>query len=145
MLTKRSFGLMASTAALMLAGVFALVMAGCSPEQQGPVDPVDSVDPASAELITGPITANRTLGIAGGTKAYKVDSRVEVNSPAILTVLPGTTIYFTGAGAGFRINTGAMLKMGEGGTASSPVILTGVGNGKGSWGGIYFMGSRQPM
>lgn len=98
--------------------------------------PVDSV-------IEGNISSNVTLS---STKKYLLRGFVNVNSPAVLTIEPGTIIYGEKDSKGtLIINRGA--KIIANGTKQRPIVFTSqqpVGQrGPGDWGGIIIAGNAR--
>ncbi|MGH7498422.1 MAG: hypothetical protein ACREL3_06175, partial [Gemmatimonadales bacterium] len=95
-----------------------------------------------AAVVTGPITASRTLFV---DTVYTLSGYVKVQSGATLTVQPGTRIEgdTTTAGSSLWILRGA--KIDAQGTADKPIVFTSArapGNRKpGDWGGIIVIGN----
>ena len=100
-------------------------------------------------VITGPITANRTLF---ADTVYTLSGYVKVQNGVTLTIQPGTKITgdTTAPGSSLWILRGA--KIDAQGTAAAPIVFTSArsaGNRKpGDWGGIIIIGNgiinRQP-
>lgn len=92
------------------------------------------------EVIEGTISANRTLT---ANKKYLLKGFVNVNTPAVLTIEPGTLIYGDQETKGaLIINRGA--KINANGTAQRPIVFTSqkpIGErAAGDWGGIIIAG-----
>jgi plastocyanin len=97
------------------------------PESVTPVMPV-APDPGPAPGVetelTGNITTDTTLGRAGERTAYVWNGNtMNVQNNATLKILPGTTITFTNAGGGIRVDNGATLIM-----SGAPVLLDAQNN-----------------
>ncbi len=96
----------------------------------------------TAAMLTGPITASRTLF---ADTVYTLSGYVKVQNGATLTIQPGTTIVgdTTQAGSSLWILRGA--KIDAQGTADAPIVFTSArspGNRKpGDWGGIIIIGN----
>jgi len=116
----------------------ATMVAGCSDDNTGP-GPGPST---GAALLTGPITANRTLS---ADTTYTLSGYVKVQSGATLTIPAGTKIVgdTTVTGSSLWILRGA--KIDAQGTATAPIVFTSArsaGNRKpGDWGGIIIIGN----
>ena len=95
-----------------------------------------------AAVVTGPITASRTLF---ADTVYTLSGYVKVQNGATLTVQPGTRVEgdTTQAGSSLWILRGA--KIDAQGTADAPIVFTSArqpGNRKpGDWGGIIVIGN----
>jgi len=111
------------------------------------------------EVLTGPISSNRTLGVLYGRKnyVYNGSSMLAVQNSAVLTILPGTTIRFSNPNGGIRIDNGSAL-IAEGlpkllDSGGSIIQIGGVdldghiklygGTGKGYWTGLAFSTSTE--
>jgi len=105
----------------------------------------NSADELNPEVVTGQwtdpyvgeISSNITIG-GGDLKEITVYQMMVVTSGAVLTIEPGTTLFFA-SGAGIAVQSGAMVAEG---TALHPVVLTSVNDTGGSspapgdWDGI---------
>lgn len=95
---------------------------------------------ASADLpidtIQGHITANKTLDSG---HVWIIKGRTSVDSPAVLTIEPGTTIKGQYSSQGtLAIRTGA--KIVAAGTKAKPINFTSTEEKRGGWGGIVILG-----
>jgi hypothetical protein len=122
----------------VLASSAAVAAVGCSSDNGGNGP---SPQPGAA-VITGPITANRTLS---ADTTYTLSGYVKVQSGATLTIPAGTVIVgdTTVTGSSLWILRGA--KIDAQGTATNPIIFTSArasGTRKpGDWGGIIIIGN----
>lgn len=97
----------------------------------------------STETITGPITANTTFS---ASKYYLLKGNVYVQSPAVLTIEPGTIIF------GDKVTKGALIinrgaKIHAVGTEAAPIVFTSSApatfRNYGDWGGVVLLGKAQ--
>ena len=95
-----------------------------------------------SDPYTGEITMDTTIG-AGDQKEIAIDQTIVITSGAILTIEPGTTLYFA-TGMGIEIQSGALI---ADGTALFPIILTsdrdqsGDSPAPGDWTGVTISGA----
>lgn len=86
------------------------------------------------EVIDANITSSRTLTNRSSGIDYTIDGCLEVDG-ATLTIEPGVKIQFTQNSCLNMMNFGALKAVG---TATEPIIFTGVQATKGFWEGLYF-------
>lgn len=122
---------------IALAGIFA---ASCS-EDELPSTPVDPTNPEATNVLTGSITAAKTLS---ADEVYTLKGSVIVESGAKLIVPAGTRIESDKSDGldALIINQGAKIE--AVGTAEAPIVFTEVSKTIGSWGGIVILG-RAPI
>ena len=81
--------------------------------------------------LSNSVTTDTTLN----DKCYKVTSNISVSNNALLTINAGTVLLFED-GTGINISsTGALKAVG---TASKPILFTGVQKTAGYWNGIHY-------
>lgn len=97
---------------------------------------------ASAETLSGTMSANRTLPDLGLPVDYVIDGILYVEGNALLTIEPGVKILFTGMDGAIDVSENAGLKMV--GTAEKPIVFSGPVNNpnKGSWSSIRYHSKR---
>lgn len=128
--------------AAALALLSAAVLGACG-DDDDPIDPPRPPGSAGNAILTGDITANRTLR---AESTYVLSGYVKVRGQGTtLTIEPGTKIVgdTTVAGSSLWITRGARIN--AQGTASQPIVFTSQrspGNRKpGDWGGIIIVGN----
>ncbi|GAB3309964.1 IPT/TIG domain-containing protein [Hymenobacter tenuis] len=109
-----------------------------APEIQQPSGPTDN---AGRVILSGDITANRTLR---ADEKYLLQGFVYVRNGATLTIEPGTKIFGDQATKGTLIIDKGGKIMAEG-TQSNPIVFTSAkaagSRGYGDWGGVVLIGS----
>ncbi|MCJ7765099.1 MAG: right-handed parallel beta-helix repeat-containing protein [Thiovulaceae bacterium] len=103
---------------------------------------IDTVAQSTATVLTGDITADKTLSF--GT-LYKIDGLVKVKNNATLTIEPGTVI-FGEKGANYIVVTKGSKIIADG-TEADPIIFTSAlaladntAGDVGQWGGLTVLG-----
>ena len=114
MMKKKFFGMKILLGAFMLAFIFT----GCSALDDALNDENDK---EGAVIDTNWLNANNwTIG-QGSTSSYSIDHYLTVPNGKTLTIMPGTTIIFTVAGAGIKVEAGGTII--ADGEASRRIIL----------------------
>ena len=100
------------------------------------------VGTATAETLSGTMSANRTLPDLGLPVDYVIDGILYVEGNGLLTIEPGVKILFTGVDGAINVGENAGLKMV--GTAEKPIVFSGPVNNsnKGSWSSIRYHSKR---
>jgi hypothetical protein len=92
--------------------------------------------------IQGSVTTNRTIENTGAVYIVKNADLLQIASTAILTIAPGVTIVFDGAGGGFLVYGRIRAE----GTPGEKIRFRGntCGSSSGLWDGIYLDGQNGP-
>jgi len=122
------------------AALLALLVVSCNSEDSTDTQPSGQTDTKGSVILTGDITANRTLK---ASEKYVLQGFVYVKEGITLTIEPGTIIFGDKATKGtLIIEKGA--KIIANGTVSKPIVFTSyqpVGQrGYGDWGGLIILG-----
>jgi hypothetical protein len=104
--------------------VFAALLAACGPS---PVITDPAVCTLSKDVSISIVLSPATCG------TYTISNDIKISSA--MTILPGTTVKFTGEGGLLITETGSLNATG---TADKPITLTGVTATTGSWLGLAF-------
>ena len=125
-----------------------LVLTGCGEDKKSKSTPktgkTQANCPSTFEKLPSVITSDMTLD---PSKIYGLDGKVNVQSPAVLTVKPGTTIAGCTAKSFMVIEAGA--KLDAVGTLAKPIVFTSekdalgksASNKAGEWGGLVLAGN----
>jgi hypothetical protein len=104
--------------------VFASLLAACGP---GPIISDPAVCSFSKDIASSITLSPATCG------TYTISNDIKIS--AAMTILPGTTVKFTGEGGLLITETGSLNATG---TADKPITFTGVTATTGSWLGLAF-------